>query len=137
MTGSRPTAGTAATSASVGITKGSDGKDSIRIVPGSAAKPVQVRNQMGYYGYFIQNFGSDAQLALKYDYFDRNTDMEGSQVASSGDMAVGVLGFGGSVFVGNARITLWHEIPTTEKNSFGGLDDLKDNKTTVRFQYKF
>ncbi|MCC7437571.1 MAG: hypothetical protein IT211_03650 [Armatimonadetes bacterium] len=137
MTGSRPTAGTAATSASVGITKGSDGKDSIRIVPGAAAKPVQVRNQMGYYGYFIQNFGSSAQLALKYDYFDRNTDMEGAQVTSSGDVAVGVLGFGGSVFVGNARITLWHEIPTTEQDSFGGAEDLKDNKTTVRFQYKF
>lgn len=137
MSGSRPTAATSAGASTVGITKGSDGKDSIRIVPGTAAKPVQVRNQMGYYAYFIQNFGADAQIAVKYDYFDRNTDMEGAQVTSSGDMAVGVLGIGGSIFIKNARITLWYEMPTTEKDSFGGLEDLKDNKTTVRFQYKF
>lgn len=137
MTGSRPTAGVAATSSSVGITKGSDGKDSIRIVPGTAAKPVQVRNQTGLYAYFIQNFGSVAQIAVKYDSFDRNTDMEGAQVTSTGDMKVDVLGIGGSIFINNLRITAWYEIPTVESNAFGATDDVKDNKTTIRFQYKF
>lgn len=146
MTGERPTAGVAATGATVGTTKDSTGKDIVKITPGAAAKPLQIRNQMGYYAYLIQNVGSWLQLVAKYDFFDRNTDMSGNQVKSASDVASSVLGLGAHFFVGNMRFTLWYEIPTLAADEIAlrdkngaiiSTDDVKDNRTTIRVQYKF
>lgn len=150
MMGSRPTAGTAATAATVGTTKDSTGKDVVKITPGTAAQPLQIRNQGGYYFYFIQNISSLMQLVFKMDMYDRNTDLAGTQVTSTSDAATTVMGLGVNFFVGNMRISALYEIPSfaqneniqndpvTKKPSDAFRDaDLKDNKTTIRFQYKF
>jgi hypothetical protein len=141
LAGQRPTGATAATSASVGVGKDSNGEQIPVVVPGTAGKPLQLRDQSGYYLYLVQNIGTRFQLAAKYDYFDRNTGLEGSQVTSASDAAFSVLGFGANFFVDNLRITAWYEIPTAESGAFasGSItpEDAKDNKTTIRFQYKF
>lgn len=103
---------------------------------------VQLRNQRGYYAYFIQDFGTLLQAVLKYDYFDRNTDLSGAQVTAQSDAAFGVLGVGGNISVERMRITLWHEFPmlAADEIPFGGnarSNDIIDDKTTIRFQYRF
>jgi hypothetical protein len=146
LTGSRPTAGSAATGATAAIGKGSQGQDSVIVKAGSAAKLLQIRNQMGYYAYLIQNVSNWLQVVAKYDYYDRNTDMSGDQVKSFSDAATGVLGLGAHFFVANMRFSLWYEIPTYAKNEVAArdskgeilsTDDVKDNRTTIRVQYKF
>ena len=62
--------------------------------------------------------------------------LSGTGATSFDDAAYGVLGVGGSLFIDNLRIMLWHEIPAVAANE-NGPADIKDDKTTVRFQYKF
>lgn len=112
---------------------------------GITVPTVAVRNQMGYYITFVQELSKKFTLAAKYDFFDRNTDLTGSEVSSSKDRASGVFGFGLLGNFGPVRITAWYEIPSfaddeatfTDGNGDVRSDDLKDNKTTIRFQYKF
>lgn len=137
LAGKRPTAATAAGASSVGVVKGSAGQDSVVAIKGASAANLAIRNQSGFYGYFVQNIGSQLQLALKYDVFDRNTDLSGANVKSSGDAKSSVLGFGVNYFIDNLRITAWYEMPKYETDEISTLEDLKDNKTTIRFQYKF
>lgn len=104
---------------------------------------VRLRNQMGYFATLVQGLGKKYQAAFRYDFFDRNTDVEGTQILSGADRSSSVIGFGLLGTFGPIRITAWYEIPTfgTDEAQFidgGGTlksDDLKDNKTTVRFQY--
>ncbi|MBS1913634.1 MAG: hypothetical protein JST22_16725 [Bacteroidetes bacterium] len=138
MGGKRPTAASAATAATVGTKKDINGKDSVVVIPGAAAGNLQIRNQSGFYAYFVQNIGSSLQFALKYDTFDRNTDLSGANVKSASDASTSILGLGFNYFFGNIRLTLWYEIPTIAKDEVvAGMDDLKDNKTTIRLQYKY
>lgn len=121
-------------------------RDSVKFIAASSGKPFQVRNQSGYYIYFVQNIEAWMQVAAKLDFFDRNTDMAGTQVTATDDAASSVLGFGANFFVSNMRFTLWYEMPKFAENeniqsgdAAGAFRtvDLKDNKTTIRFQYKF
>lgn len=137
LAGQRPTAPTASTASSIGVGRDSTGAEVPVVLNGSAGKPLQLRDQSGYYVYLVQNIGPQFQLAAKYDSFDRNTGLEGTQVTSSSDAAFSVLGFGANLFIDKLRITAWYEIPTAESNAFGTTEDAKDNKTTIRFQYKF
>ena len=136
LSGKRPTAPVAAVASSVGIGKGTNG-DSIVVVKGSAARPVQIREQSGFYAYLIQNIGDNFQFVAKYDNMDRNTNMEAAQVTSASDATFNVLGLGVNIFIESLRITAWYEMPTSGADELGTTEDLKDNKTTIRFQYKF
>lgn len=102
---------------------------------------LHVRNLSGFYGYFIQNFSDWGQFAVKYERFDRNTDLSGDAVHSGADLSYDVLGFGFNIFVEKARFTLWYEMPHTAAGELpladGTVSDVADNKTTVRFQYKW
>ena len=127
LDGRRPTAGVAGVK-----------RDTLTFTPAVSARPLQIRNQRGFYAYFIQNIGADLQLVARYDMFDRNTDLAGDQVTRIDDAAVSVLGFGVNGFIENLRITAFYEIPTVATDEIvAGVGDLKDNKTTIRFQYKF
>lgn len=150
LTGRRSTSGSSATGATVGTVKTSDGRDSIRVVAGSAATPLVTRNQMGYYLYLVQNIGDDVQLVAKYDAFDRNTDLEATEVTAVGDATASVLGLGVNYFWQRFRFTLYYEMPSFAADEAIQIDpstrkpiesfrsvDAKDNKTTLRFQYRF
>ncbi len=137
MTGKRPVAAVATVA-----------RDTVRFVAGSAGSPFQIRNQSGFYAYLVQTLSPSWQVAVKADMFDRNTDLSGNQVTSSSDAASTILGFGLNWFIDKMRITLWYEVPTfasdenVQRDGSGVVDalrteDVKDNKTTLRFQYKF
>jgi hypothetical protein len=78
----------------------------------------------GWYAYLLQNFGTRHQVALRVDEYDPNTDR--------GDNAT--LTLGGSYifhFDAHAKVMLAYERPELE------LNDVDDNVSTIRFQYKF
>jgi hypothetical protein len=127
LDGRRPTAGVAAVR-----------RDTLTFTPAVNARALQIRNQRGFYAYLVQNLGTGLQLVARYDMFDRNTDLAGAQVTRSDDAAVSVLGVGLNAFIENLRITAFYEMPTMATDEVvAGIGDLKDNKTTIRFQYKF
>ncbi len=119
--------------------------------PGATVTPLYQRNSTGWYIDCIQNIGLKNQLVVKYDVFDPNTDVEGSDIGAAGsnltvaDIKYSTLGIGWIYhWDANVKFTFYYDIVTNEKvNSAatGSLapftDDVKDNVLTVRIQYKF
>lgn len=109
-----------------------------RTTPNSKnANIIEIRNQSGIYAYLVQNIFDEFQVAARYDVFDKNTDISGATVKSAADSKVTVLGFGLNWIMSNLKIMLWHELPQFDKDELGITEDVKDTKTTVRFQFKF
>jgi hypothetical protein len=115
---------------------------------------VYKRQIMGFYAYLIQNIdAANAQLVLKYDYFDPNTKVSASDfnntttTLTKGDIAIGTIGFGllyNVPWAPNMRLMLFHEIPQNEKltnvtsGSLAAYSNVVCNElTTIRLQYKF
>ncbi|HET6511354.1 MAG TPA: porin [Candidatus Kapabacteria bacterium] len=121
-----------------------------------------LKNVFGYYAMIVQNITDDLQLALRYDAYDPNTDVEGKDFAFvRSDNTVGTLrgvnastSFGGDLaqstvtvalnayLSGNVRLMLNYDHPVTEDytRNRGGLQtvsDANDDRVTVRMQYKF
>lgn len=105
-------------------------------------------NFAGYYLYFIKNLGSKNQFALRYDYYDPNTDITGKDVAitkftpadatvlkskTSGksDLATSTIGLAlHHYFDDNLRITLAYDIVKNEK--VGTAGKVVDNYTDAK-----
>jgi len=99
----------------------------------------------GYYLYFIKNLGKKNQFALRYDYYDPNTDIKGKDVSISGyaatstvakkfsgksDLATSTVGLAlHHYFDDNIRITLAYDIVQNEK--VGTVGKVVDNYTTA------
>lgn len=95
-------------------------------------------NFAGYYLYFIKNLGKKNQFALRYDYYDPNTDITGKDVALKGftttdattlksrmsgksDLATSTLSLAlHHYFDDNLRITLNYDIVKNEKVGTAG-----------------
>ncbi|HUI92167.1 MAG TPA: hypothetical protein VLX68_07970 [Chitinivibrionales bacterium] len=115
------------------------------------------RNAMGWYAYFIQNIDpASLQLVLKYDIYDPNTAVTGTDFdttksavkpnLTAADIAYNTFGLGLLWYVPwatNIRCMLFYEFNQNEKltNPIGGLakytNDLTDNLLTARIQVKF
>lgn len=114
--------------------------DSIDPVP---IPTLNLRDISGYYVYLVQGLGKGYEAAFRYDAIDRNTGLAGTEVTNILDRASSVIGFGLLGTYGPVRITAWYEIPTFATDEARWVDgngdiastDLKDNKTTIRFQY--
>lgn len=104
-------------------------------------------NFAGYYLYFIKNLGKKNQFALRYDYYDPNTDIKGQDVGIKGftssdvttlkskmsgksDLATSTLGLAfHHYFDDNLRITFAYDIVNNEK--VGTAGKVVDNYTTA------
>jgi hypothetical protein len=112
-----------------------DASGTIAAKPGM---PNYVNNFAGYYLYFIKNLGKKNQFALRYDYYDPNTDLKGKDVAvknfvssdalvasvksGKSDLATSTLAFAfHHYFYHNVRITLNYDIVQNEKVGSTGL----------------
>jgi hypothetical protein len=124
---------------------------------GAATAPLYNRNVMGWYGMWVQNFGTKVQGILKYDVYDPNTDVDGGNVRPiagplAGETAPGAtdlkyttLGYGMTYYWDDAlRFTLYYDQVTNEEANAaatGGAaafrEDRKDNVLTFRMQAKF
>jgi hypothetical protein len=124
-----------------------------------------LKNVFGYYMMLVQNLYDDYQIAVRYDSYDPNTDVEGTDFAFlKSENAVSSLrgisastGFGGDLKIstisaafnayisGNIRMMLNYDHPITEDFVRGAssntvlqnVSDANDDRFTVRMQYKF
>lgn len=110
-----------------------------------------IRNVMGYYFTYVQNIGNQFQTVVRYESFDPNTDLEGSDIAknklsSKADMQMSQVGGGVHYFVTeNVRLSLYYDHPVNEevaalKSTLANANyskDVSDDVVTFRFQYKF
>lgn len=113
--------------------------------PSINTQPLTIRYFDGAYFYFLQHLGSmKHQLVIKYDWYDPNTNVNGSAVDpqpgfNANDIKYSTLGGGYIWYVNpNLKITLWYEHPLNESTNVSGYtEDLKDDGFTCRFQYRF
>lgn len=105
----------------------------------------------GGYFYFGQNIGNTKhQLVLKYDWYDPNTEVKGSEIDATGvttangklsstDIRYSTLGIGWIYHLDeNVKIAAYYDIVTNEKTKISKYTrNLSDNVFTLRIQYKF
>ena len=107
--------------------------------------PLATRHFDAVYFYFLQHLGSTKhQVVIKYDWYDPNTDAEGTDIkAANGHTAADVkfstIGGGYLWYVNaNLRLMLYYEHPMNEKTGIAThTEDLKDNVLTARLQFRF
>jgi len=114
---------------------------------------VYTRSFSGYYINYIQNIGLQNQFVLKYDVYDPNKEVSGSQIGAAGvsskfgaaDIKYSTLGLGWVYhWDSNVKFVFYYDMvknETVASTATGSLvpfkADLKDNVLTVRVQYKF
>lgn len=117
----------------------------------TGADSVFVRKVHGFYMNYIQNVGIANQFVLKYDVFDPNEEVEGSDIGKPGsnltaaDIKYSTWGLGWIYhWNANVKLTAYYELVHNEKvntAASGSLasyrEDVKDNVLTLRVQYKF
>ncbi|WP_229239302.1 porin [Emticicia agri] len=105
--------------------------------------PLYIRHFDGAYFYYLQHLGSRKhQLILKYDWYDPNKKVKGTQIGqgfSAADVRFNTFGFGYLTYIyDNVRLMLWYEMPQNEQTALTDYTkDLKDNNFTCRVQYRF
>ena len=105
-----------------------------------------VRNFNGAYFYLLQHLGSTHhQLGIKYDWYDPNTKLTGSDIGKAGsnlnaaNIKYSTIGFGYIYYITeNAKEVLWYDRITNEKTQLAGYaGDVKDDVFTCRLQFRF
>lgn len=112
--------------------------------------PIYKRKFLGWYLNLVQNIGDFEQIVLKYDVYDPNTGVSGSDFVpqsnlGTADLKFSTLGMGLiHHWDANVKILLYYEMVRNEKVTplAGGslaafAEDVKDNVLTFRIQYKF
>ena len=111
-----------------------------------ASEAQYVREFHGGFISFLQNIINDKnQLVLKYDWYDPNTKVSGSDIGLPGshlnlaDAQYHTFGFGGlHYFSSNLKFLLFYEIVKNEITSLpGATKDISDNVLTCRMQFRF
>lgn len=113
--------------------------------PGAAVNdPLFVRLFTGAYFYLLQNIGKKHQFALKYDWYDPNSNVAADNLKAgtsltSADIQYSTFGFGYIYYMNeNFKWVAWYDVITNEKTQLAGFtDDVKDNIFTLRAQYRF
>lgn len=107
---------------------------------------VYIRKFNGAFIYLLQNIYSKRhQIVLKYDWFDPNTDVSGSDIGKAGsglkaaDIKYTTIGVGYNFYMDdNIRWVLWYDHITNESTQLAGYtSDLNDDVFTCRLQFRF
>jgi hypothetical protein len=126
-------------------TKGSSGPYT------TATTALVEREFVGWYVILVQNIGNKVQGLVKYDSYDPNTKVSGSDIGKPGrslnvnDVKFTTLGLGAVYhWDENVKITGYYDMVTNEKVNaaatgtlYAYTKDLKDNVITARVQVKF
>jgi hypothetical protein len=108
-------------------------------------QPLYIRPFDGAYVCFLQHLGSQKhQLLVKYDWYDPNTKVSGTEISkgngmSAADVKFNTLGVG-YVYYANAHLkaTFYYDMVKNEHTNISGYtSDVKDNVFTCRLQYRF
>jgi len=108
-------------------------------------KEVYLRKFDGAYAYLIQRLGhSKHELAIKYEWYDPNSQLSGMELKSlngmtKADVKFSALGFGYNYYYDeNVKFMFYYNMVTNEKTQVSGYEmDLKDDIFTLRMQYRF
>ena len=109
-------------------------------------KTVYHRKFNGAYLYLIQNIGqSKFQVVAKYDWYDPNIKVAGKEIGKSntntnlGDVRFDTYGFGINYRLHtNVKLCVYYDYVINEGTMIKGYaNDIKDNVTTIRLQYRF
>jgi hypothetical protein len=120
-------------------------------LPTPAPPRLVTRNVAGWYIALIQNLGSKVQAVARYDLYDPNTDVKGSDIGVTGsalsatDLAYSTVGLGMLYYWDESiKFTAYYDIVKNEEvasTATGTLTayqkDLSDNVFTFRMQVKF
>ena len=113
---------------------------------GLATTPMVERKFMSWYATYIQNFGSLFQTVVRYDVYDPNTDVKGSDIGvaangklGSADIMYSTLGLGLLYYYdSHVKLVAYYDMITNENASTGTFSgDIADNVFTLRAQVKF
>ncbi|MFA7275027.1 MAG: hypothetical protein WC044_14245 [Crocinitomicaceae bacterium] len=105
-----------------------------------------IRNFDGGYAYLIQRIGkSKHELALKYEWYDPNTNFQGSDVVAlnaltKAELKYTMIGLGYNCYLNeNLKFMVYYNMVSNESTNgiSGYARDLKDDVLTVRMQIKF
>jgi hypothetical protein len=105
-----------------------------------------VRQFAGAYFYFLQHIvNKHHQLVVKYDWYDPNTNVKGSDIGKPGtalnstDIKYATLGVGYvHYFDDNLKLVLYYDKVWNEKTQLAGFtSDVKDDVFTCRLQFRF
>lgn len=105
-----------------------------------------IRQFNGAYFYFLQHLFSDHhQLLVKYDWYDPNRKVKGSEIGAAGanlsaaNIKYSTLGVGYiNYLTENVKLVLYYAMVKNEKTQLAGYTkDIKDNVLTCRLQFRF
>lgn len=108
--------------------------------------PLYTRSFNGAFFVLLQHLGSPRhQLGIKYDWYDPNTAVHGTQLGATGtnfsaaDVRYSTLGVGYIFYVStDLKLTLWYDYVKNESTLVAGYTrDLPDNLFTMRLQFRF
>lgn len=108
------------------------------------------RTFSGWYVYLVQNVGTSVQVLAKYDVYDPNTDVDGSDFVSGSGLTVADLKYS-TLGLGilyhwdeNIKFVLYNEfvrnetVPSNSPSSLAAYrEDVRDNVLTFRIQYRY
>jgi hypothetical protein len=106
----------------------------------ASTSAVYLRNFMGYYGMLVQNIDPiKSQLVVKYDVYDPNSDLAGTDISSTSEMAFSTVGLGLVYhWDENVKFTAYYDLVKNETINVAPFKaDVKDDVFTFRIQYKF
>ena len=103
-----------------------------------------IRDFNGAYFYLIHTFLKRHQFFIKYDWYDPNVKVKGSEITASNnfgpaDVRYDTFGAGYTFYMNdNLKFVLYYDHPVNEKSGIQGLaDDLHDDTYTFRMQFRF
>ena len=104
----------------------------------------KVRNFSGFYVAFMKNIGKSHQAIVRFDQYDPNRKLSGTDVTRTDDLKYNTWNFGWQYFYDeNVKVVLGYNMPLNEKSDKVGGDystsksDRKDNTFSIRLQAKF
>jgi hypothetical protein len=104
----------------------------------------KVRKFDGFYVSFTKNVGKYLQAAIRYDSFDPNSKLSGSDVTRADDLKYNTWTFAWQYFYDeNVKVVLGYTMPLNEKSNLVAGDyatankDRKDNTFSIRLQARF
>jgi hypothetical protein len=105
-----------------------------------------IRRFSGAYFYFLQHIiNTKHQLALKYDWYDPNTEVAGNEIGKAGaninaaNIRYNTLGLGYIYYIyENAKVVFWYDHIRNESTQLPGFTgDVRDDVFTCRLQFRF
>ncbi len=151
LAGTNSYTGAYGTSSTTGATAYSLHNDTLTMTTTTTAattdRPNIIKNFQGYYVYLVKNIGKRHQIAVRYDYYDPNTKLKGTDIASLDSKGNPVFGYNGNTSTTDSKTTYAGSIPVvatttitkkaTTNTLFSDISDLATQTITLAYSYFF